>query len=115
MSKLYGDENISVETIQLLQEFGHDAVSAKDMGKANQNISDEEVIEYATIQDRAVVTHNRKDFFRLHRTNQQHAGIIACTYDDNQVRLAENIDRAIAKEGGDLRQKLIRVYRPNEK
>ena len=113
MSKLYGDENIDVEIIRLLQDYGHDAVSAKDMGKANQNISDEEVLEYTTSQDRAVITHNRKDFFRLHHMNQQHAGIIACTYDENQARLAKNIDVAIEAENGDLTQKLIRVYKPN--
>jgi len=102
-----------VGVIKLLQDLGHNAVSAKDMGKDNQNIPDERVLEYATLQERAVITFNRKNFFKLHPSNSQHDGIIACTYDPEQDRLARNIDQAVNAENGDLKQKLIRVYRPN--
>lgn len=113
MSRLYGDENFDVETLNLLKGFGYDAVSARDIGMANQHIPDDQVLLYATSQNRAVVTFNRKDFFRLHKSNPEHAGIIACTYDADRMRLAQNIDDRITEADGVLDGKLIRVWKPN--
>jgi hypothetical protein len=60
-----------------------------------------------------VVTHNRKDFFRLHvRTAGRHAGIIACTFDPDERRQAIRISEAIAALGRPLAGHLLRVYRP---
>ncbi len=58
-----------------------------------------------------MITQNRKDFFRLHRIQPNHAGIIACTNDRDWEALANRIDMAIATEEP-LQGKLIRVVRP---
>jgi hypothetical protein len=59
----------------------------------------------------SVITENRKDFFRLHRIQPDHAGIIACTNDRNWEALANRINAAITAEES-LQGKLIRVVRP---
>jgi Domain of unknown function (DUF5615) len=45
--------------------------------------------------DRAVITLNRKDFFKLHRLDREHGGIITCTDDRDRERLANNIHNAV--------------------
>ena len=77
-------------------------------------VPDDEVLTFATEQGRAVLTLNRLDFFRLHRsTGSQHGGIIACTRDDaDPEALAQRIHAAITT-GSDLAGQLIRVVRPS--
>lgn len=66
---------------------------------------------FAASEDRAVLTLNRDDFFRLHRLKPAHCGIIACKDDVDRERMARRINEAIASEET-LRGKLIRVNRP---
>ena len=42
----------------------------------------------------AILTFNRKDFFRLHKKDNKHSGIIACTYDNHYEALARRIKYA---------------------
>ena len=58
-----------------------------------------------------MITENRKDFFRLHRIQPNHGGIIACTNDRDWSALANRIHAAITAESS-LEGKLIRVVRP---
>jgi predicted nuclease of predicted toxin-antitoxin system len=57
------DEMLPRTVAQLLSELGHDAVSVHDMGLAGT--SDEEVFEFAVLQDRLIVTENFADFVRI--------------------------------------------------
>jgi hypothetical protein len=50
---------------------------------------------YAVSQNRAIVTHNRKDFIRIHKVTPNHYGIIVCTQNPNNQKLAEKIDEKI--------------------
>ena len=113
MARLYGDENFDVQAMAELRSLGHDALTARDAGKINQRIPDQEVLAFATEQDRAVVTFDRRDYFRLHQNNPSHAGIIACTYDADAHALAERIHEGIVAENDTLIHKFIRIYRPN--
>jgi Domain of unknown function (DUF5615) len=113
MIQLYGDENFDVHAIQGLCNLGYDALSARDAGMANRGIQDHEVLEFATENNRAVITFDRRDYFRLHKNSSAHAGIIACTYDADSHALAQRIHLEIEKEGFDLAGKFIRIYRPN--
>jgi hypothetical protein len=62
---------------------------------------------------RAILTHNRKDFERLHRQGDDHSGIIAPTEDPgNEVALAGRIDAALA--GMSPGRWTIRVNRPHK-
>jgi predicted nuclease of predicted toxin-antitoxin system len=114
MARLYANENFPRRVVLELRSLGHDVLTSMEAGRANQRVPDNEVLQFAIEQQRAVVTLNRLDFFRLHRETQgQHEGIIACTRDDaSPSALAQRIDAAI-QSTRDLRAALIRVVRPS--
>lgn len=112
MARLYADENFPFPVVEHLRELGHEVLTAREMGRADQHIPDEEVLAFATAHRRAVPTLNRKHYFRLHRAGDDHGGIVACTFDPDFEAQAERIDAAI---GGteDLSGRVLRVNRPN--
>ena len=67
----------------------------------------------ARVNNRIVVTFNRKDFIQLHKQNSNHSGIIVCTEDKDFTGLANRIDKAILSLNNDTTNQLIRVNRPN--
>ena len=108
---LYADENFPLRVVEELRRLGHDVLTAFEDGRANQSITDAQLLERATELGRAVVTLNRVDFKRLHRDLPAHAGIIICTEDPDRAGQARRIADALI--GSDeLAGKLIRVYRP---
>ena len=111
MARLYANENFPLPVVEELRRRGHDAVTVAETGKANQKMSDDEVLEFAISDERAVLTFNRKHFFRLHRQRPEHRGIVACTYDPDFLALADRIDAALANTTKLVGQ-LIRVNRP---
>lgn len=111
MARLYADEQYPYPVVELLRALGHDILTVQEAGRANQGIPDENVLAFASSEKRAVITENRKDFFRLHRIQPLHAGIIACTNDRNWFALANRINAAITAAES-LEGKLIRVVRP---
>jgi len=74
-------------------------------------VSDADVLALARVEQRAVVTLNRRDFFHLHRDQPNHAGIIACTFDPDFAGQAQRIDAALPADGV-LLGVLLRVNRP---
>ena len=90
--------------------MGHDVLTTVEAGKANQAIPDEDVLEFARSQNRAVLTINRKHFVRLHQSKAAHAGIVACTLDLNFSEQAERINESL-RTAGSLSGKLIRINR----
>jgi predicted nuclease of predicted toxin-antitoxin system len=58
-------------------------LTAADAGKNNQRIPDDQVLAFAKEHQRCVVTLNRRDFIRLHISNNNHDGIIVCTQDSD--------------------------------
>ncbi|GET36608.1 DUF5615 family PIN-like protein [Microseira wollei] len=113
MANLYTDENFPLPVVEFIRSFGHDVLTAREAGKANLRIPDEEVLAFAVSNERAVLTRNRRDFMRLHILQPDHAGIIVCTEDPDFERLATRINEAIAGEET-LAGKLIRVNGPQE-
>jgi predicted nuclease of predicted toxin-antitoxin system len=111
MARLYADEQFPRKVSELLRTMGHDVLTVQEAGNANLGIPDEEVLAFAVSDNRAVITLNRQDFIRLHRSNPDHAGIIVCTNDTDRSRMATRINEAIAAEEP-LQGKLIRVVRP---
>jgi hypothetical protein len=109
---LYADENFPLRVVEELRRLGHDVLTALEDGKANQAITDRELLRRAIELDRAILTLNRVDFKRLHLQTPDHAGIIICTEDPDRIGQAQRIIAAIAKASG-LRGQLIRVYRPD--
>jgi hypothetical protein len=97
MARLYADEDVPRRVVERLRALRHDVLTALEAGHANQSVPDADVLAEATRLGRAVLTHNRKDYKRLHATTPGHAGIVSCTRDDaNPEALADRIDRGLA-------------------
>ncbi|MFM7755098.1 MAG: DUF5615 family PIN-like protein, partial [Cyanobium sp.] len=65
----------------VLSPHQHDVLTSLEAGNANQGIPDNEVLAYATSENRILITLNREDFIKLHRSGIDHAGIIICKDD----------------------------------
>lgn len=111
MVKLYANENFPLETVRILRKLGYDVKTTHETGHSNLKIPDEEVLAYAVAERCAIITVNRKDFIRLHRSNLNHSGIIVCTKNDDFENFAECIHKALLQYDGDFSNLLIRVYR----
>jgi predicted nuclease of predicted toxin-antitoxin system len=111
MAHLYSNENFPLPVVEELRQFGHDVLTIQEAGAANQEIPDEEVLAFATSQNRAVLTINRKHFLRLHKASSEHAGIIVCTTDLDFKGQAHRIHEAIQAHDS-LKGKLLRINRP---
>jgi hypothetical protein len=107
---LYADENFPLRVVQELRRLGHDVLTALEDGRANQAISDEDLLTRAIEIGRVVLTLNRRDFRRLHRNRPGHAGIIICREDPDRLGQAQRIAAAI-QGTDDLQGQLIRVNR----
>lgn len=112
MARLYSNENFPLPVVEELRRLGHDVLTIQETGKAEQSVPDEVVLDYATADERAVLTFNRRHFIRLHHERPDHEGIIVCTVDRDALGQAARIDAAI-QATGELRGKLIRVNRPS--
>jgi hypothetical protein len=76
--KVYLDENVSAEIARLLRDRGVDAISAHEVRR--RQAGDRAQLEFATADDRAIVTADVVDFILIARqaiaANSHHAGII---------------------------------------
>ena len=108
---LYADENFPLRVVKELRRLGHDVLTALEDGRANQSITDRQLLVRATEIRRALLTLNRLDFKRLHVQMPDHAGIILCTEDPDRIGQAQRVAASIAATG-ELTGKLLRVYRP---
>jgi hypothetical protein len=113
MASIDSNENIRIEVVKILRDLGHDVLTSEEAGQANKRIPDELVLAFAILHQRTILTYNRRDYIRLHRTNPAHFGILACKEDHDDQALAHCIHTALDAEGGELPGKLIRINRPN--
>jgi hypothetical protein len=111
MARLYADEDFDYPVVEELGRLGHDVLTVQEAGQANQKIPDEEVLKFARSLGRAVLTHNRRHFSRLHMADPTHSGIITCTRDKDAAALAARIHQAL-KDRTALDDQLIRITRP---
>jgi len=110
MARLYSNENFPLPVVERLRALGHDVLTIQETGKADQALPDDEVLKFATKENRAVLTLNRRHFIRLHRENPQHAGIIVCAVDADFAGQAGRIHQAINAQTS-LAGQLIRINR----
>lgn len=111
MARFYANENFPLPVVQALRRWGHDVLTIQETGKAGQAIPDEEILEFAGMEKRAVLTLNRKHFVRLHAIRPDHAGIVVCTFDPDFSGQASRIHVAVGSQS-DLTGQLIRINRP---
>jgi hypothetical protein len=78
--RLYTDEMIPTTLAVQLRNRGYDVESCHEAGRSRQRIPDDEQFEYATRNDRAILTYNIADFpgidGRWKAVGRRHAGII---------------------------------------
>ncbi len=110
MARLYSNENFPLPVVVKLRELGHNVLTIQETGKADEALPDDKVLAFATAENRAMLTLNRRHFIRLHTEKPQHAGIIVCTVNPDFVGQAERIDKAIGEQTL-LNGQLIRVNR----
>lgn len=110
MVRLLADENVPLQVVEALRSHGHDVVTLV-RSLLGSGVSDAAILALARAEQRAVLTLNRRDFFRLHREQSDHEGIITCTFDPDFEGQAGRIHAALPAEGA-LRGLLLRVNRP---
>jgi predicted nuclease of predicted toxin-antitoxin system len=114
MSSLYSNENLSIDLVERIRELGYDVLTSYQAGQANQAIPDDEVLAYATANQRSVITFNRDDFVALHRSGIDHAGIIVCKDDRDYLQQAQALHAFLATQTDPLQNRLVRVLRQNQ-
>jgi predicted nuclease of predicted toxin-antitoxin system len=110
VARLLADENMPLAVVEELRSQGHDVVTLV-RSLLGTGVSDTEILARARFEKRAVLTLDRRDFFRLHREQPDHEGIIACTFDPDSAGQARRVHAALPAEGV-LRGILLRVNRP---
>ena len=76
--ELYLDEDVDVLIANLLRNYGYSVISTNDAGLLGATDTDQ--MEYAAVNRRTIVTHNRQDFEDLFQgylaQGRMHAGVI---------------------------------------
>lgn len=108
-----------MEIVRELSRLGYDVLTSYDAGQANQGIPDQEVLAFATQQERAVITLNRDDFIALHRSGIPHNGIIICKTDRDYLGQAQALHAYLQEElnknpVAKFSNRLIRVKKQNQ-
>ncbi|RMG13470.1 MAG: hypothetical protein D6728_04670 [Cyanobacteria bacterium J055] len=111
--RLYSNENLPSTMVDHLRDLGCDVLTSFEAGQANRGIPDDEVLRFTTEQNRGVITFNRDDFVALHRSGQQHAGIIVCKDDRNYIGQISTLHLYL-QEIDSLFDRLIRVKKQNQ-
>jgi len=111
MARFYANENFPLPVVVGLRQLGHDVLTSQEAGNASQRVPDDQVLQFAIHDRRAVLTFNRRHFIRLHLQQPAHGGIVVCTYDPDFAALATRIDAALATVPA-LAGQLIRINRP---
>jgi hypothetical protein len=110
---LYSNENFPIAMVEYLRSLDCDILTSYDAGQANQGIPDDEVLRFATKQNRAVISLNRDDFVALHRGGEHHAGIIVCK-DDRDYLGQVTILHGYIQKIDSLIDRLIRIKKQNQ-
>ena len=67
MALLFADENFPFPVVEELRRLGHDVLTIREAGKAEQSLADESVLAFGCKEKRAVLTLNRKHFIHYYR------------------------------------------------
>ena len=115
MTKFYANENLDADLVKAMRALGYDVLTSYEANQANQGISDEAVLQYATSNNRCVLTFDRGDFLELHRSMTNHCGIIACKEaSDSYVDQVQVLDSYLKQGQVELKNRLIRLLKRNQ-
>lgn len=108
--RLYADEDFPLGAVEELRRLGHDVLTVQEDNR--RRTPDADVLARAHALGRAVLTHNRRHFERLHHQGVPHSGILSASQDPNNATpLAARIHAALA--GRSPSRWCIRVNRPS--
>jgi len=107
---LLGDEDFNHKVLKGLADASYDVTSIRDLGLDRQWFSDEDVLKTAIELGRIVLTHNKRDFIRLHRKTNQHPGIITCYQTSDHDTLTGKILQLL-EEVDSFENNLFRIYK----
>jgi predicted nuclease of predicted toxin-antitoxin system len=113
MFSLYSNENFPLDMVEILRNFGYDILTSYAAGQANQGIPDEAVLTFAAQQNRVIITLNRDDFVKLHRSGFNHAGMIICKDDRDYTGQIEALHSYLETQSN-LTNRAIRVKKQNQ-
>jgi Domain of unknown function (DUF5615) len=102
---------IPIQIVHKLRRLGFDVLTVQQFQGTSEpkvGLTDEQVLEIAILQRRAVLTLNGKHFRRLHHRTPSHQGILVCDESDEWTKRAKEIDEAV-KDNAPLIGKLIDV------
>jgi len=113
-ARLYADEQVPFRVTDLLRKKGYDVLKVQETNesKYGDGRSDEEVLHYATQDQRAVLTFNRRDFRALAQKVPFHCGIICCetVTPDEYPQLVDRIDAEIRHlSAAEMTSRLVNV------
>jgi hypothetical protein len=111
VAMLYSNENFPRPVVEELRRLGHDVLTVLEAGRADQAVSDEDVLAFAVSLGRALLTLNRKHFIRLHHEHPNHGGIVVCTFDPDFIGQARRI-HTILQSASPPTGQLLRIHRP---
>jgi predicted nuclease of predicted toxin-antitoxin system len=94
--RLLTDEDVSPRLAAELRLRGYDAISVRDVRRINQRLSDEDQLDYATAEERALLVFNVRDYYLLAdawaRAGRQHAGIIMTSQSNDIGALLRRVE-----------------------
>jgi len=111
MIRSYSNENFPIPAVIELRRLGYDVLTIQETGQANQSLPDEDVLAFASNENRILLTLNRRHFIRLHHQGTNHSGIVVCTFDPDFIALAHRIHKAIEAQD-QLTNQLCRINLP---
>lgn len=110
----YSNENFALDMVKMLRELGHTVITSYDAGQANKGMPDDEVLSYATQRKLVLITFNRDDFIKLHRSGLEHTGIIVCKTDRDYKGQIKTLHEYLQTQSS-LENRLIRIKKQNQK
>lgn len=66
MVHFYANENFPYPVVEELRNLGHDVLTIQETGKAGRAEPDNEILNFSTSENRALITFNRLHFIHLH-------------------------------------------------
>jgi hypothetical protein len=111
MASLLADEDFDFHLVEALRAHGHSVVRHQEVRDAPRGEPDTEVLYRAATLGRILLTHNRRDFVRIHRGGTTHAGILTVPQGRDALDAAEQIDGLLVTTPS-FQDRLFRVNRP---
>jgi predicted nuclease of predicted toxin-antitoxin system len=75
VAAFYANEQFPRQVVQFLQALGHNVLTVQEA--ENRGLADDEVLTFASRNNRTILTLNRRHFIRLHKLQPGHAGIVS--------------------------------------